>query len=132
MRRVAFVFALACVGAPALAEDDAPSTPIFSRSDSAFDEQSGKQLYAEVCQDCHMANGKGAAGAGKYPNLSGNAKLEAAGYPMSLILQGRNGMPPVGKMMTDAQVAMIVNYVRTHFGNAYADPVKPEDVKPLR
>jgi len=25
-----------------------------------------------------------------------------------------------------------VNYVRTHFGNSYADAVKPEDVKALR
>lgn len=109
--------------------DDA--TPIFSKGEN-FDEQSGQSLYTEVCQDCHMADGKGAGAAGRYPSLAGNTKLEVAGYPVTMVLQGRNGMPPVGKMMTDAQVAMVVNYVRTHFGNAYTDPVKPEDVKGLR
>ena len=107
------------------------ATTIFSKGDN-FDEQSGRTLYAEVCQGCHMADGKGAAGAGRYPSLAGNAKLEAAGYPLSMVLQGHNGMPPVGKMMTDAQVAMVVNYIRTHFGNAYTDAVQPEDVKTLR
>ena len=28
-------------------------------------------------------------------------------------------MPPVGAMMSDDQVAAVVNYVRTHFGNQY-------------
>jgi len=61
-----------------------------------------------------------------------NPKLEAAGYPLTLVLRGHNGMPPVGRMMSDEQVAAVVNYVRTHFGNDYTDAVKPEDVKPLR
>ena len=79
-----------------------------------------------------VASTGGAVGAGHYPALAANPKLEAAGYPLTMVLQGRNGMPPVGTMMTDEQVAMVVNYVRTHFGNAYADAVKPEDVKGLR
>jgi mono/diheme cytochrome c family protein len=107
------------------------ATPIFSKGEN-FDERSGQSLYTEICQDCHMADGKGAGAAGRYPSLVGNTKLEAAGYPLTIVLQGRNGMPPVGKMMTDEQVAMVVNYVRTHFGNNYADAVKPEDVKGLR
>jgi len=129
IRMIALVFGLAAVvGVSAAAED---ATPIFSKGGN-FDEQSGRALYAEVCQGCHMADGKGAIGAGRYPSLAGNPKLEAAGYPVTIVLQGRNGMPPLGKMMTDAQVAMVVNYVRTHFGNAYTDTVKPEDVKGMR
>ncbi len=119
----------AVLGASAWAANEA--TTIFSKGEN-FDEQSGVSLYTEVCQGCHMADGKGAAGAGRYPSLAGNTKLEVAGYPLSMVLQGRNGMPPFGKMMTDTQVAMVVNYVRTHFGNAYTDTVKPEDVKALR
>jgi len=64
--------------------------------------------------------------------LAANRKLEAAGYPLTVVLHGLNGMPPVGQMMSDAQVAQVVNYVRTHFGNNYTDAVKPEDVKQLR
>ena len=41
-------------------------------------------------------------------------------------------MPPVGAMMNDAQVAAVVNYVRTHFGNQYRDAVSAEDVKRVR
>jgi mono/diheme cytochrome c family protein len=41
-------------------------------------------------------------------------------------------MPAVGAMMSDAQVAQVVNYVRSHFGNAYSDAVRPEDVTALR
>jgi mono/diheme cytochrome c family protein len=134
MRRVALAgLLIAAMGTSAWAADEGAQsgTPIFSWGDK-FDQQSGAALYTQVCQGCHMADGKGAAGAGRYPALAGDAKLEIAGYPLSMVLQGHNGMPPVGKMMTDEQVAMVVNYVRTHFGNAYTDAVKPEDVKPLR
>ncbi|CAN5379693.1 hypothetical protein BH10PSE13_BH10PSE13_12010 [soil metagenome] len=41
-------------------------------------------------------------------------------------------MPPIGGMMTDQQVADVVNYVRTHFGNKYKDALKAEDVKAIR
>ena len=41
-------------------------------------------------------------------------------------------MPPFGEMMTDAQIAAVVNYVRTHFGNDYSDAVTASDVKAMR
>jgi mono/diheme cytochrome c family protein len=126
MRWAMLMALLVCT--PAFAED---ATPVFSRG-MAFDEQTGRTLYAGVCQACHMADAKGAAGAGHYPALAANPKLEAAGYPLTVVLHGLNGMPPVGQMMSDAQVAQVVNYVRTHFGNNYTDAVKPEDVKALR
>ena len=34
--------------------------------------------------------------------------------------------------MSDEQVAAIVNYVRTHFGNDYRDTVTAENVKAVR
>jgi cytochrome c2 len=37
-----------------------------------FTEQSGEQLFANVCQGCHMPNAKGATGAGTYPSLAAN------------------------------------------------------------
>jgi mono/diheme cytochrome c family protein len=113
---------------PAFAKEIAP---VFSHG-TAFGEQTGETLYNGICQACHMANARGATGAGHYPALAANPKLEAASYTLSVVLHGLNGMPPVGQMMTDAQVAQVVNYVRTHFGNAYPDSVRPEDVKALR
>jgi mono/diheme cytochrome c family protein len=38
----------------------------------------------------------------------------------------------VGDMMTDAQVADVVTYVRTHFGNAYPGAVLAADVAASR
>ena len=41
-------------------------------------------------------------------------------------------MPPFARLMSDDQVAAVVNYVRTHFGNEYTDAVTAEDVKNAR
>ena len=121
------IVAVALSSAPAWAAD----APVFSHGDK-FDEQTGETLYAGICQGCHMPNAQGAAGAGRYPALAKNPKLEAAGYPVTMVLRGLNGMPPFAARLTDTQVAQVVNYVRTHFGNSYTDAVKPEDVKALR
>ena len=41
-------------------------------------------------------------------------------------------MPAFGDMMNDAQVAAVVNYLRTHFGNNYSDVVTPQEVSDAR
>lgn len=97
-----------------------------------FSEPTGETMYKRVCAGCHMPDGKGATGAGTYPSLAGNAKLAAGGYPAYIVLNGLHGMPPVGKLMTDQQVADVVNYVRTHFGNQYKDAVTVEEIKTMR
>ena len=97
-----------------------------------FTETTGEDLFASACQGCHMPDGHGAAGAGTYPSLSKDGNLEASGYPVYVIVRGRKAMPPVGSMMSDDQVAAVVNYLRTHFGNQYQDAVTAEDVKRVR
>jgi len=97
-----------------------------------FYEMSGEELFAHVCRACHMSDGKGAVGAGTYPSLAGNRNLEASGYPLDVVVNGRRGMPPFGTMMSDDQVAAVVNYLRTHFGNNYQDTVTTEDVRIVR
>lgn len=109
---------------------DAPA-PMLSPA-SAFAEADGAALFANVCQACHMPAGQGATGAGHYPALAKNANLETGAYPVYVVLHGLKGMPPVGKMMTDDQVAAVVNYLRTNFGNAYTDPVMAKDVADAR
>jgi mono/diheme cytochrome c family protein len=79
-----------------------------------------------------MSDGKGAVGAGTYPSLAGNRNLEASWYPLDVVVNGRRGMPPFGAMMSDDQVAAVVNYLRTHFDNSYQDTVTAEDVKIVR
>ena len=36
------------------------------------------------------------------------------------------------RLLNDQQIADVVNYIRTNFGNNYKDKVKPEDVKAQR
>jgi mono/diheme cytochrome c family protein len=128
------VTALLCFAPPAApAQDAAPASPAATLSSSlAFTEANGEDLYANVCQACHMPDAKGATGAGTYPSLAGNKALEAGGYAIHCVITGRHAMPPVGRMMTDDQVAAVVNYVRTHFGNDYRDAVTAADVRAVR
>jgi mono/diheme cytochrome c family protein len=107
------------------------SEPAFSAG-FGFAEKSGEQLFAGVCRGCHMSDGKGATGAGTYPSLAGDGNLEAGGYPIDIVVNGRRGMPPFGSMMSNDQVAAVVNYLRTHFDNGYQDAVTADDVKAAR
>lgn len=126
-----------CVAAAAFAQP-APAPKPFGDADGAFiasgkfSEPTGEKMFQRVCAACHMPDAKGAQGAGFYPALAGNPKLVAGGYPVSVVVHGLNGMPPIGGMMTDQQVADVVNYVRTHFGNTYKDAVTAADVKSMR
>jgi mono/diheme cytochrome c family protein len=92
----------------------------------------GQAIYEDLCQGCHMPQGQGAVGAGFYPALAHDEKLAAAGYAVSVIAGGRNGMPPMSFMLDDEQIAAVVNYVRTHFGNDYADAVTAADARAAR
>ena len=119
--------------APAAAQSAARSPSQRALSNSfRFSEQSGEALYTNVCQACHMPGGTGATGAGTYPPLADNPNLQAGGYVVAVVVKGQRGMPPVGMMMSDDQVAAVVNYVRTHFGNDYRDAVSAEDAKAAR
>jgi cytochrome c5 len=97
-----------------------------------FPQASGEAIYQGVCQGCHMPDAKGAVGAGAYPALANNPKLKDAGHPVYLVVNGHKAMPPFGDSFSNQQVANVVNYVRTHFGNSYTDMVKPSDVQAVR
>jgi mono/diheme cytochrome c family protein len=99
-------------------------------------QQDGEVIYRTVCQGCHMPAGQGGAGAGAYPALANNDRLASAGYAVSVVANGLKAMPAFasklaasGCLLGDAQIASIVNYVRTHFGNSYTDSVSADDVK---
>ena len=110
---------------------DAPSTFTISPG-YRFTEKSGEALYNATCAGCHMPDGKGAQGAGHYPALADNPAVEAAPYVIVNVLHGRKGMPSFGDEMNDEQVAAVVNYTRTHFGNRFAGDVTPSQVRSLR
>src|SRR5260370_29044321 len=45
-----------------------------------FIENSGEELFANVCPGCHIPDRKGAVGAGTYPSLVANKTLAASGH----------------------------------------------------
>jgi mono/diheme cytochrome c family protein len=118
------------VSAQAVAQDAAHAFTISPGY--RFTETTGEALYNATCANCHMADGKGAQGAGHYPALADNPAVEAAPYVIINVLHGRRGMPPFADAMNDDQVAAVVNYTMTHFGNRFAGSVTPDDVKSLR
>jgi|SRR5450631_2387562 len=99
----------------------------------------GRQIYQHICQGCHMADGGGAAGAGHYPALAKDPTLASRQYMALTILMGRRNMPAFGAkhaigfggppvILNEAQIAAVINYVRTNFGNHYADAITATEV----
>jgi mono/diheme cytochrome c family protein len=126
---------LLLLGASAYAD----STLFTSRA--AIGSLNGEQIYDHICQGCHMPAGQGAVGAGAYPKLAANKKFVSWEFVASTVLNGRNGMPPFGlpvnqessraTHLTDAQIADVVNYVRSHFDNTYKASVTAKQVAAL-
>lgn len=129
LTRVALLAAMA--GASTLAAAQEQSFPPVTRG-WVFKSQDGKELYQKICAGCHMPDGRGAKGAGMYPALANNPRISSSGYIVSNVLNGRAGMPGFSIFLTDAQVQAVSTYVRTNFGNKYADPILLEDVAKLR
>ena len=102
----------------------------------------GRQVYTRVCQSCHQQDGSGVEGA--FPPLTGSDWVVGEpGRPVHIVLQGfegqivRNGvtynatMPGFGRLLSDAEVASVVTYIRNSFGND-ATEVTPDDVMDMR
>jgi mono/diheme cytochrome c family protein len=110
---------------------------------AAGSQLSGAEIYAHVCQACHMPQAQGAVGAGHYPKLAGDPALVSWQYAALTVLNGKNGMPAFGLPadqyefvfgavhLSDAQVAEVVNYVRSHFGNKWKSSVTAAQVAAL-
>ena len=91
----------------------------------------GEQVYKSVCAACHMQDAKGGTGAGTIPALAANPKLAGAAYPIVVVAGGKGGMPGFAGTLSNAQMANVITYVRTNFGNAYPKPVTEADVAKL-
>jgi mono/diheme cytochrome c family protein len=123
--------AAGAVAAPILADELSSKAAPMSRG-WEFGEQGGADLFNNVCAACHQPDAKGAIGAAAYPPLAANTKLASTDFLLAVLLDGLRGMPPVGSMMSDEQVADVANYVRTHFGNSYAGAISAAEVSAAR
>ena len=119
--------------APASTMSDQQLVASLSTNGARYTQQGGQNVYRAICQACHMADGQGAtSGAGYFPDLRSSPKLASAVYPAIVVMNGWHGMPPFGAQLSDQQVADVVNYLRTNFGNAYSDALTASSVAALR
>ena len=102
----------------------------------------GKRIYEARCASCHASNGMGKLP--NYPPLANNPSVEmpSAVNPIRMVLNGgyppgtaRNpqpyGMPPFAQLLTDAEVAAVVTFIRTAWGN-HGNPVGAREANTLR
>jgi cytochrome c oxidase cbb3-type subunit 2 len=104
----------------------------------------GQQIFTQRCAVCHQATGLGIPTA--FPPLKGNAVVNDADPAAHIrtVLDGAHGlvidgvkyaapMPEFGSQLSDADIAAVVNYERTSWGNhgasVTADQVAAERVK---
>jgi mono/diheme cytochrome c family protein len=129
---IALLLAVGVPCATIVLGQDLPSADPPMSAGRTFDEQGGEALYERVCAACHQSDAKGAMGAAAYPALAADNNLASADYVEAVLLHGLRGMPPVGRMMSNEQVADVINYVRSHFGNDYRKAISAADVKDAR
>ncbi|MGO9992103.1 MAG: c-type cytochrome [Steroidobacteraceae bacterium] len=88
----------------------------------------GRTLFAANCSACHQAGGEGLPGA--FPPLKGSSVVnkDDATKQIHVVLDGLQGekasgvvyaspMPPFAKMLSDADIADIIDYERSSWGN---------------
>ena len=155
----AFV-ALRAKPAPTVAEAPAPAaapsapagapTPAAPTTPAAGGEAdllaTGQRIYSTVCIACHQPTGQGLPP--MFPPLAGSdwVNVNKPDRMIRMVLHGFTGpitingkpftspaplMPPQGSALNDEQIAGVLTYVRSNFGNK-ASAVTPDQVKAIR
>lgn len=102
----------------------------------------GRKIYSVQCAMCHGAEGKGAPPA--FPPLANNQSI-AMDSPVNsirMVLNGGyapgtqknprpHGMPPFAQLLSDAEVAAVVTYIRVSWDN-HGLPVTPKQANAIR
>jgi mono/diheme cytochrome c family protein len=119
------------VGVPYMvtAQDASPQASPAGETDPLL--ARGGEIFSTVCIACHQPDGKGIEGI--YLPLAGNpaVTLEDPTYLITVILNGRGGMPRFDSTFDDEEIASIATYVRQTWGNA-APAVTVEQVAAVR
>ena len=119
-----------------------PASTVLPSSENSLLVTLGKSVYDGQCASCHGAQGKGFPP--HYPPLAGNPSISmsSAVNPIRMVLNGGFapatkgnprpfGMPPFGQALSDDEVAAVVTYIRTAWGNR-GGPISARDANALR
>ena len=122
-------------------EDESPSEQQRVPQGEAAIAAEGENLYGQHCASCHGQQG---TGLGAFPPLAGSEWV--TGDPDTAIrillhgLQGRievdgrsynNVMPAFGRRLSDEEVAALLSYIRSSWGNE-TETIRPEEVAEIR
>ena len=102
----------------------------------------GKRVFTTICQACHQQSGQGVPGV--FPPLAGSEWAQGSeeriirivlfGLNGPITVEGKdynNAMASLGGMLKDEQIANVLTYIRSEWGNN-APEVKPETVARIR
>jgi cytochrome c oxidase cbb3-type subunit 2 len=145
-RAEALIAYLAALKQPALTEavepggKSPPSVQVSAKAAPAEsnDATKGVALYTANCSACHQASGEGLSGA--FPSLKGNDVVNADDPTTHIqaVLRGvhdtrvggviyGSAMPPFAAMLSDAEIAAIIDHERSSWGN-HGKPVTATQV----
>jgi len=103
----------------------------------------GQLVFEKNCQLCHQATGMGVPG--QFPPLAGSewvlaegpgriARIVLNGFSGPVTVKGaqfNNNMFAFRDLLSDEEIAAVLTFVRSEWGNA-ASPITPEQVKKIR
>jgi mono/diheme cytochrome c family protein len=102
------------------------ATPVIGAAEAS--QALGAEIYKQNCAECHGETGQGTPGA--YPALAGNRAVVmdtpinviravlAGGYlPATAGNPRPYGMPPFAHVLNDAEIAAVISYIRSAWGN---------------
>ncbi|MHA6280040.1 c-type cytochrome [Salinimicrobium sp. CAU 1759] len=101
----------------------------------------GAEIYNNFCASCHLSNGEGIKGV--FPPLQNSnwlsEKREESIHAIKFGLRGPievngveydNLMPSLG--LSDREIADVMNYINSSWGNKLTDPVTEEEVAAIK
>ena len=101
----------------------------------------GAGIYNNFCASCHLANGEGITGV--FPPIANSdwmkEKRQASIHAIKFGLKGPievngveydNLMPALG--LSDAEIADVMNYIKSSWGNELKDPVTEQEVAAIK
>ncbi|WP_187436620.1 cytochrome c [Bradyrhizobium rifense] len=119
-----------------------PASSALPNTESSLLISLGKTVYDKNCASCHGTQGEGKPP--HWPPLANNQSIEmqSAVNPIRMVLNGGYppgtkgnpmpyGMPPFAGLLSDNEVAAVVSYIRTAWGNR-GTPVSAREANELR
>jgi mono/diheme cytochrome c family protein len=117
------------------------TAPVAQKAQQPVITEPGKMVYNMFCRSCHQADGTGAPG--MYPPLAVTERVNGDKEELiRIILEGQSGpivvkgehynneMPKMD-YLTDQQIADVLTWVRSNFGNE-ASPITESEVAAMR